>query len=166
MLFTKTEVFWIIQSKVGSPRFSLIRLLSFSLIICPNLLWIFLFFFSKTTSLFTVESLNMKSWVLNLRGFQGLLIKWGSSQKCSQPRGQSSLSSWRASPRAREAYSGRGGGSASVSLWSASPFTVRSSQAPGVYCWGLWEYSQSFSSPAVSQWFFQIPCASHLANHT
>ena len=66
MLFTKTEVFWITQSKVGSSRFSVIRLLSFSLIICLNSLWIFLFFFSKTTSLFTVESLNMKSWVLNL----------------------------------------------------------------------------------------------------
>ena len=56
----------------------------------------------KRTTLFTVENLNTKSWLLSLWYFQGLLIKWGSSRQGSKHRGQSSLSYSRASPRARE----------------------------------------------------------------
>lgn len=107
----------------------------------------------------------MKSWVLNLWGFQGLLSKWGSSQQCSQQGASPAYPTEEHHPEQGKAYSGRGGGSDSVSLWSTSPFIVRSSQAAWVYSWGLGEHSQSFSSPEVSHWFFQIPHASHLANH-
>ena len=49
----------------------------------------------------------------------------------------------------------------SVFLWTTSLHTVRSPQAAWAYCWGLWEHSQSFSSPEVHQWVFQTPRASH-----
>ena len=61
-------------------------------------------------TLFTVD-LYTKSWVLNLRCFQGLLIKWGSSHQGSPHRGQSKLSYSRPSHQTGKACSGRGRGS-------------------------------------------------------
>ena len=92
-------------------------------------------------TLFTVD-LYTKSWVLNLRCFQGLLIKWGSSHQGSPHRGQSKLSYSRPSHQTGKACSGRGRGS-EIQSPSAQMMSVRA-QGP------LWDFSSPFSCHSTS----------------